>query len=113
MVHYFQLDLAEEHSLRAWRGIAWCAFKLERWDTAAKYFDRIPDAEKTAQDWLNAGHVALVSGRMADAVSLYRHASEKFGTRATFYDALMNDLSELESFHITFSDLVLIADMTL
>lgn len=113
MDHYFRLDLAEEHSIRAWRGIAWCAFKLERWDTAAKYYDRIPDKEKTARDWLNAGHVALVSDIPANAILLYRHAADKFGDRTEFREALLDDLTELESHGVTYNDLLLIADEVL
>ena len=113
MDHYFRLDLAEEHSLRAWRGIAWCAFKLQRWDTAQKYYDRIPDKEKTAQDWLNAGHLALVTGATDNAAEYYRRADGMMGNHTAFREALLDDITELESHGVTYSDLVLIADMTL
>ena len=113
MDHYFRLDLAEEHSLRAWRCIAWCAFRLGRWDTAQKYHDRIPDQEKTAQDWLNAGHLALVTEGLASAVERYRRADEMMGDHDEFREMLLEDIGELADHGVTCRDLELIADMTL
>ena len=65
------------------------------------------------QDWLNAGHVALVSDIPANAILLYRHAADKFGDRTEFREALLDDFTELESHGVTYNDLLLIADEVL
>lgn len=111
--YFFRLDLGEEHSLRAWRGIAWCALMLGKNEQAAKYYGRIPEQERTADDWLNLGHVHLVTADPARAASCYRRASSLYGSHAKLRKAFFHDRNTLRELGVKPDDMPLIMDLVL
>lgn len=54
------------------RALAWCCFSLRLNNKADKYYAKILEAEPKPDDYLNAGHVAWVSGNVAKAVERYK-----------------------------------------
>lgn len=111
--YFFKLDLNEENSHRAWRAIGWCALLAGKWGQAVKYYARIPEPDKTADDFLNAGHVAFVSGDLTAAVESYRCATTKYGSFSRFREAFEKDSDTLLELGIDANDLPLIEDLVL
>ena len=72
----FKLDLAEDNNVKAWRGITWCYFALDKLEMAQKYSDRLIALTPDANDWLNAGHIAWCQGNVPQAIQCYRNASK-------------------------------------
>lgn len=110
--HFFRLDLQEEHCTRAWRSIAWCSLLSGRWPQAAKYYGRIPEEERCADDDLNAGHTAWVSGDLPAAVEHYRKAAARYGSQAKFRQAFDRDRAVLAGLGIAEEDIPLMEDQT-
>lgn len=110
---FFRLDLMKDNNVKAWRAIGWCSLLNGRWGQAAKYYARIPETERTADDCLNAGHVAWVSGDIAGAVSHYRQSAAKFGTHAAFREAFEKDRNSLIHLGILEEDIPLMEDQTI
>ncbi len=110
--HFFRLDLQEEHCTRAWRSIAWCSLLSGRWPQAAKYYGRIPEEERCADDDLNAGHTAWVSGDLPAAVEHYRKAAARYGSQAKFRQAFDRDRAVLTGLGIAEEDIPLMEDQT-
>ena len=110
--YFFRLDLQEEHCTRAWRSIAWCSLLSGRWPQAAKYYERIPEEERCADDDLNAGHTAWVSGYLPAAVEHYRKAAARYGSQARFRAAFDRDRTVLANLGISEEDIPLMEDQT-
>lgn len=72
---FFKMDLAEDNNVKAWRGIAWCNFMLNKLERAQSYYDKLLSLQPNNNDWLNAGHVAWCGGRLSLAIEYYRKAA--------------------------------------
>lgn len=111
--YFFRLDLLDDNDPRTWRAIGWCSLLSGRWGQAAKYYARIPQAQRTADDWLNAGHVAWVSGDVPTAVSYYRQSATMYTDHAAFRDAFDKDADTLIHLGIQPEDIPLMEDQTI
>ena len=61
---FFKLDFLESNSVRAWRGIAWCSFVIDKYEQALKHYLKIIEVEPKAVDYLNAGYKVFVANRL-------------------------------------------------
>lgn len=111
--YFFRLDLMDDNDLKTWRAIGWCSLLSGRWGQAAKYYARIPLTDRTADDWLNAGHVAWVSGDVPTAVSHYHQAATRYPNQTTFREAFDKDSDILVHLGIQPEDLPLMKDQAL
>lgn len=66
-------EFLKPESVRARRPIMWCAMMTGDFQRAHRYCDMILAASPQADDWLNAGHLAMLERRLRDAVEAYRH----------------------------------------
>lgn len=110
---FFRVDLGEENSLRAWRGIGWSALMLNKWEQAWDYYNRIPEAKRTGNDWLNLGHVCLVSGDLPHAAETYSRAAACYGNHEEFCQAFDRDRKDLLTLDTDGSLLPLVKDLVL
>lgn len=79
---FFKVEYNEPEYLPALRAIAWCAFLSGDLERARKYYGKILDRIKQnggnqvnaewATDYLNAGHTAVASGHLGEAILLYK-----------------------------------------
>lgn len=70
---YFKLDALEEEDVKVWRAILWCSFVSGNIQQAQYYAGKLlENDEPTAQDYLNAGHVAWCRHKITDAIEFYR-----------------------------------------
>ena len=76
---YFKLDAENGENVKVWRAIIWCAFVSGNIQKADYYANKILENEPSAQDYLNAGHIAWCQHRLTDVVDLYRKSSESQG----------------------------------
>lgn len=67
----FKSDYLSPDSGHATRAIAWCSLLTGKYEQAEKYYQKVLCAAPTPTDWLNAGHTALLSGRLPQAVNRY------------------------------------------
>lgn len=111
--YFFKADLIEENNHKIWRAIGWCSLLAGRWGQAAKYYARIPDTDKTAEDFLNAGHIAFVSEDFPTAVKNYRYANTKYGNQSRFREAFEKDHDTLLQLGIDANDLPLMEDLAM
>lgn len=116
---FFKVEYTEPQYLPALRAIAWCAFLSGDLERAKKYYGKILKLIKRqtdnhlsaewATDYLNAGHTALVSGNLSEAVLLYRKYAECSGT--TEYQELWDDFPILKKkYHCNRLDMQLIIE---
>ncbi|MCM1517865.1 MAG: tetratricopeptide repeat protein [Pseudoflavonifractor sp.] len=69
---YFKVEFLDEKSSRALRPIAWCSLLTGNLEQSRRYYDRILGDNPTAGDYLNMGHLELASGRVREALNLYK-----------------------------------------
>ena len=75
---YFKLDALEDENVKVWRAISWCSFVSGNVSQAQYYVDKLLSMENsTAQDYLNAGHVAWCQRKIADAIDFYRKSLDQ------------------------------------
>lgn len=77
---YFKLDAENGENVKVWRAIIWCAFVSGNIQKADYYANKILENEPSAQDYLNAGHIAWCQHRLTDVVDLYRKSWESHGS---------------------------------
>ncbi|MGM9693461.1 MAG: tetratricopeptide repeat protein [Alloprevotella sp.] len=74
----FKAEWLKPDVLLTHRAIAWCSLLLGKYDQAEKYYQKILETPKhSSTDWLNAGHTALLTGRIEEAVTRYKKAVEQ------------------------------------
>lgn len=111
--YFFRLNLMDDNDPKTWRAIGWCSLLSGRWGQAAKYYARIPQDSRTADDWLNAGHVAWVSGDLPTAAAHYRQSALKYPDHAAFREAFGKDADTLVDLGIQPEDIPLMEDLAL
>lgn len=109
---FFKVEYLEPTSLRAWRALAWCSFVTDKHEQARNYYSKLLDSPKRSmQDWLNAGHVELVAGNIAQAIENYRKSAVLCKDSEEFGKSLLGDKKILISKGISPDDLILIRDI--
>lgn len=109
--YFFKLDFLEPDSIKAWRAIGWCSFMTFKNDQAMKYYDKVTKQQPQPVDYLNAGHVAWVSGNLEKALSHYSKAVELYGGKDPFLEAFRKDEEFLIERGIVRSDIPLVLDL--
>lgn len=109
--YYFKVEYLDQGSDKSWRPIAWCSFLVGKYEQSQRYYDRILGGKPTAQDFLNAGHVAFASGGMRRAVDCYMQSIVlDGGGLETFVRNFRNDVPELIAAGIPVADIPVLLD---
>lgn len=91
---YFKVEFMQPDSRKAWRPIAWCSLLTGDLERARDYYNRLLAADPTSEDYLNAGHMAMLENRFHDAVKLYRKSRTISGTApGDFERSVISDLA--------------------
>ena len=109
--YFFKLDFMESDSIKAWRGIAWCSFVIGKYEQAANYYNKVMAQKPLPMDYLNAGHVAWVSGDIEKALSYYTRSKDMSGTKDAFLEMFNKDKSYLIQKGISEDDIPLMLDL--
>ena len=109
--YFFKLDFMENDCIKAWRGIGWCSFISGKLEQAINYYNKVIEKAPLAVDYLNAGHVAWVSGNIEKAAELYARSREMSGDQEIFLDMFNKDKVYLIKQGITKEDIPLMLDL--
>ncbi|MCL1937931.1 MAG: hypothetical protein FWF52_06015 [Candidatus Azobacteroides sp.] len=112
MKYYFKVEYLTKNKEKAWRPIAWCAFLAGKYQQAQDYVDKLMENNPNAVDFLNAGHLQLVQGKIQEALHYYQLSWEKGNqTQNEFMDAFANDIPDLIQAGIKENDIPFILDI--
>ena len=87
---YHQLENESKDSVKVWRAIVWSSFISGNLSQAEYYADKLTEHNPTAQDFLNAGHIALCQRRLNDALTLYKKCWELQGRNREIFIGQLN-----------------------
>lgn len=110
--YYYKVEYLDEKSTRALRPIAWCEFELGQYEQSRKYYHRILEDSPTAQDYMNAGHLELVTHNLKEAITLYTR-SISLSSKDEFIKSFSEDFKHLTQSGIKQEDLPIIIDKLL
>lgn len=96
-------------SLQPVRALGWIQFLNRRFEQADASYSRVLESAPEAEDYLNAAHVKLAMGKVADAVSLYRKYSAADEAK-DIEDALSKDARYMAKAGIDLSELKLLIE---
>ena len=79
---FYKMEYAGKRIIPSMRAIAWCSMKQQKYETALRYYQKIFQSvgASTWEDYLNAGHVAWITGDMTYALSLYQEYIKRYLT---------------------------------
>ncbi|MDE6048367.1 MAG: tetratricopeptide repeat protein [Paramuribaculum sp.] len=109
---FYKVEYLAPESTKSHRPIAWCSFLSGDYERASQYFGRIMSDSPVASDYLNAGHLALASGKYPEAVEHYRR-SIRLSSPDDFIRLLTADISVLKNAGIDNVMLEIVVDKAL
>lgn len=105
----FKADYLRAAHPRTLRALAWCHLLLGRHDRAERYYVQILGGDPSPDDFLNAGHAALLSGRTGEAVRRYARYLTLRGADAP-RDFLTEDSAILTAAGVSATDIKLLEE---
>lgn len=108
---YFKVEYLDKNESRAWRPIAWCSFLAGKYEQSLDYYEKILSHKPESLDYLNAGHVYLVTKNIKKAVPLYTSAVKNFGSFAKFSEIFNEDIPDLIAAGVEENNIPLLLDL--
>lgn len=106
--HYYHAEYIKSGDLRVMRAIAWAEMLRKEFEKSQKYYDRIISSEPLPSDFLNLGHLKMLTGNYKEAAALYAKAAN--GNEEDFAAIFKTDLPTLEKLGADSSTALLILD---
>lgn len=117
---FYQMEYEGKHVNISMRSIAWCSLKLNKLETAERYYRKLMDlGEKTRwEDYLNAGHTAFITGNWKLAKERYKtyiplYQKEHPDDHTSGIAPYDTDKQELMNHKISIADINLMRDIVL
>lgn len=110
LAYFFKLEYLDNESIKSQRAIAWCSFVTRKFEQAMKYYSKILEKKPQMQDYLNAGHVAWVTGNIDTAVQRYAIALT-LSDKTVFINQFDKDKEILLKLGINKNDFPLMIDL--
>ena len=111
LTHFYHANYIDPDSPRILRALAWTELINGNHDKSARLYERIIKNNPAASDYLNAGHVAVLSGRNREALNLYKLAATN--DKSDFKLAFTADMPVLEKLGADLTAMRLLLDLTL
>lgn len=111
--YFFQLDLMDSNNPRTWRSIGWCSFITDKQEQAERYYAKVLEKKPHRIDFINAGHIAWVTGNLELAKERYKEGLKASGTVSEFIEKINSDKKLLIQFGISEDDIPLMIDLAL
>lgn len=114
---FYKLEIEEKKEIPSIRSIAWCSFKMNKYDVALRYYKRLFNTPQAAtwEDYLNAGHTAWLLGDMVSALTFYHQYVKRYmdsNPKATkLLEPFTKDNDELLSHGLQQNDIDLMYDL--
>ena len=110
LAYFFKLEYLDNESIKSQRAIAWCSFVTRKFEQAMKYYSKILEKKPQMQDYLNAGHVAWITGNINTAVQRYAIALT-LSDKTVFINQFDKDKEILLKLGINKNDFPLMIDL--
>ena len=110
LAYFFKLEYLDNESIKSQRAIAWCSFVTRKFEQAMKYYSKILEKKPQMQDYLNAGHVAWITGNINTAVQRYAIALT-LSDKTVFINQFDKDKEILLKLGINKNDFQLMIDL--
>lgn len=109
---YYKVDYLSGGSVKTWRPIAWCNFMMDNYDRSNDYYNKIlASNEANAQDYLNAGHLAIAMNNYPEAIRRYRLSADLNPKKTEgLIAALEADVNYLEKIGLQKTDRIILFD---
>lgn len=112
LAYFYKVEYLEKNPDNARRAIAWCSFVTGKEEEALKYYGLLLEQPSPkAEDWMNAGHVHLVSGHMQEALHHYRNAQKHYEYHGEFVEAFQKDKDTLLHMGLSEEDMAIVLDL--
>jgi len=108
---YFKVEYLNKNESKAWRPIAWCSFLAGKYEQASDYYEKILNHKPENLDYLNAGHVYLVTKNIKKAIQLYTLSVKNFDSFAKFSEVFNEDIPDLIAAGVEESNIPLMLDL--
>ena len=69
--YYYKVEFLDNKSTRAWRPVAWASFVAGEYERSRVYYEKVLGDAPSANDYLNMGHLNLVTGDIKEAINYY------------------------------------------
>ena len=109
--YYFKVEYLDKNTGRAQQPIAWCSFLSGKYEQALDYYEKILNHKPESLDFLNAGHVYLVTKEIRKAVKCYAQAVTTFGSFAKFLEVFNEDITDLIATGVDHATIPLLLDL--
>lgn len=108
---YYKMDVLDSENPKVWRAITWSAFISGNLVQAQYYNNKILDNKPTAQDFLNAGHIAWCQKQVPYAIEHYKKCLLlKHENWELFHESFNEDKSYLIANGIDNDEILLMLD---
>jgi Tfp pilus assembly protein PilF len=108
---YFKIDALEEDDVKVWRAISWCSFVMGNVVQADYYIQKLLENEPSAQDYLNAGHIAWCLRKLSVAITYYNKSLNLMqDNKELFVKTLLDDKPYLLKNAISEDEILLMID---
>ena len=112
--YFYKVEYLEKNPDNARRAIAWCSFVSRKFEEALKYYHLIiEESSPKAEDWMNAGHVYLLSNHIQEALNHYQKAQSFFKSHGELIETFMKDKEDLLRLGMSEEDLAIVLDLLL
>lgn len=109
--YYFKVDYMSSKGKKSWRPIAWCSFILGNFAQSETYYEKVLNDNPSALDYMNTGHLKLVTGKIKEAINFYKESIIKENHNINqFIDAFNNDKEYLIKHGLDEEDISIIID---
>ncbi len=88
---YFKVEFTHSATAKTQRPIAWTALLAQKFDLAESYYQQLLTSSPTLHDYLNLGHIYLITNRYEKAVTHYTHSARMAKTFEEFAHLFADD----------------------
>lgn len=112
--YYYKVEFLDDKSTRAWRPVAWASFVAGEYERSRVYYEKVLTDAPSANDYLNMGHLNLVTGDIKEAINYYNLSVDNDnGDVEKFIDRFKEDEHYLTDAGVTPTLLPLVVDALL
>lgn len=109
--YYYKVDYMSSKGKKSWRPIAWCSFILGNFTQSETYYEKVLNDNPSALDYMNTGHLKLVTGKIKEAINFYKESIIKDNHNINrFIDAFNNDKGYLVKHGLDEEEISIIID---
>ena len=112
LTYFYKVEYLEKKPDNARRAIAWCLFVTGKHEEALRFYRQLlENPSPSAQDWMNTGHVYLVTRRIPQAKEHYLKAQEAEKSHSDFLEKFNQDKKTLLAQGLSEEDLSVMTDL--